>query len=107
VESEYLRTLNEAVSLDDWKAIVQTAVGQAKDGDGKARDWLTRYVLGAEPPRLTELVAQDIAGAGVAEDLLKALVRYVGNQHSRAQFHGAELREAVKLLGRAAEPDKT
>lgn len=32
--------------LQDWQAIIDKAIAQAKAGDGKARDWLGRYVLG-------------------------------------------------------------
>ena len=45
-EEEYLATMCEAVSLADWKKIVSKAVEDAKDGDGKARDWLGRYLIG-------------------------------------------------------------
>ena len=40
VERDYLAVLSEAVSLDDWRAVVARAVDDAKAGDARARDWL-------------------------------------------------------------------
>src|SRR5947208_112287 len=77
VEREYLRALNEAVTLDDWQEVVRGALAQAKEGDAKAREWLARYLIGDKPPRLIDLAADDVAGAGIGTELLKALVRYV------------------------------
>lgn len=50
IEASYLVSMTKAVSEDDWQAIVQKAVEQAKDGDYKARDWLGHYLLGATDP---------------------------------------------------------
>jgi hypothetical protein len=69
VEREYLAALGEAVSLDDWRAVVQAAVTAAKEGDCKARDWLTRHLLGEKPRRLSELAADEADGFGVDEEL--------------------------------------
>lgn len=45
-EQEYLATLSEAVSLTDWREVVTRAVSDAKSGDAKAREWLTKYLIG-------------------------------------------------------------
>ncbi len=45
-ERVYLRTLGEAVTVDDWHEIINAAVSAAKSGDARARDWLSRYLLG-------------------------------------------------------------
>jgi hypothetical protein len=47
VEDEYLMVLSDAVSLGVWKDIVKRAVEDAKDGDWRARRWLSLYLLGA------------------------------------------------------------
>jgi hypothetical protein len=99
VEREYLRALNEAVSLDDWEAVVKAAVADAKDGDAKAREWLARYLIGDEPPRLIDLSVDDVvAGGGIAAELLKGLVRYVKEARHRMRFDADDLREATRLL---------
>jgi hypothetical protein len=45
VEQEYLAVLSEAVPLDTWRAICERAAKDAKAGDHRARDWLSRYLL--------------------------------------------------------------
>ena len=39
-EEQYLTTLSETVTIDDWLAITEKAVDQAKQGDHRARQWL-------------------------------------------------------------------
>ena len=58
VERQYLAAFAEAVSLDDWQAIIQRAVADAKAGDAKARDWLSKYLVGDEPLALVELAEE-------------------------------------------------
>jgi len=45
VEGDYLARLTDAVTLDDWSAVVARAVTDAKKGDGRAREWLSRYLV--------------------------------------------------------------
>jgi len=45
VEAGYLARLTDAVTLDDWSAVVARAVTDAKKGDGRAREWLSRYLV--------------------------------------------------------------
>jgi len=55
-KAAYLKTLAEEVSVDDWRDIVRRAVDDAIDGDTKARQWLSNYLIGTPIRR----VAQDI-----------------------------------------------
>jgi hypothetical protein len=55
VEREYLSALVEAVSPADWLAIVARAVADAKGGNPKAREWLSKHLLGDDPFALVEL----------------------------------------------------
>src|SRR5438552_1917295 len=54
VEEDYLQAFS-AVSLADWKMVIKRALADAKKGDSRARDWLSRYILGDQP--LASLVA--------------------------------------------------
>jgi hypothetical protein len=45
-EKDYLRVTVGGCSVDDWGAIVQRAVKDAKQGDPRARDWLSRHLIG-------------------------------------------------------------
>jgi hypothetical protein len=63
-EAQYLEALSEAVSLDDWRAIIHTAVTKAKKGDFKAREWLTRLLVG-DDERVSELKRRAAGPFGV------------------------------------------
>jgi hypothetical protein len=58
-EHDYLAVLSEHCSLVDWAAIARKAVVDAQQGDGRARDWLSLYLLGkasdAHVPPLSQL----------------------------------------------------
>lgn len=45
-EAAYLRALNELVSLETWGRIIERAIKDAEDGDHKAREWLSKYLIG-------------------------------------------------------------
>ena len=62
VEADYLAALTDAVHLEDWVQIVDRAAADAKDGDNKARSWLSKYLLGIEPPDLSEIVLRKYFG---------------------------------------------
>jgi hypothetical protein len=59
-EGDYLRALAEECPPETWRSICQRAVANALAGDGKARDWLSRYLLGhpAELPTLGAVTSQ-------------------------------------------------
>ena len=70
-ERGYLRATVKACSIDDWQAIVKTAVVDAKMGDAKAREWLGRYLVGEPGPgRLLTLLVDDLTG----DDQVRAAV---------------------------------
>jgi hypothetical protein len=54
-----MAALGEVVTLDHWREVVTRALADAKSGDGKARDWLTRYVLGPQPRTFLEIAADE------------------------------------------------
>ncbi len=66
-ESAYMAVVMRVCGLEVWQAVVQKAVDDAQQGDAKARDWLTRYLLG-EPsarlkaPRPTRVIAEQELG---------------------------------------------
>ena len=62
VEADYLRSLTDAVSLDEWRAMVLAVVEQAKQGDMRSISWLGRYLLGtpgANTPTLGDLARSE------------------------------------------------
>ena len=46
VEEKYLKKLQTVVKLKDWVEIILKAIEQAKEGDEKARRWISDYMLG-------------------------------------------------------------
>ena len=44
-EKKYLTVLQGAVDMDKWLKICVTAVEDAMDGNWRARDWLSKYLL--------------------------------------------------------------
>src|SRR5262245_28501281 len=58
VEHDYLSATIGAVSVSEWVAVVVKALDQAKDGDAKARDWLSRVLIGAEPIAAQQLMKE-------------------------------------------------
>lgn len=69
VEASYLRSMQKAVTEDDWIEIVTKAVTQAKRGDNAARKWLSDYLLGT-PVNRTEIT-------GAEGSAMEIIVRYV------------------------------
>jgi hypothetical protein len=70
VEAQYLTALREAVSLETWNKVCETAVAQAVAGDAKAREWLAHYVIGrpfqavaVEEPQGPRLTLWDLLAA--------------------------------------------
>ncbi len=45
-EAVYLAAMTEAVTIEDWIAIVNKAVEQAKEGNAYSRNWLASYLVG-------------------------------------------------------------
>ena len=75
VERDYLAALSERLTLDDWRGIVDRAVADASSGDARARDWLSRYVLGVEPMRLTDLALRELMGVSADAELAAMIER--------------------------------
>jgi hypothetical protein len=46
VEQDYIVALSEAVPLDRWRKIIERAIADAEQGDPKAREWISNYLMG-------------------------------------------------------------
>jgi hypothetical protein len=57
-EREYLRALTEAVTVPEWQLVVGKALEQAKGGDHRAREWLSKHLIGDEPVEVLALVEE-------------------------------------------------
>ena len=43
-ESDYMATLLDTVTIEDWQDVVSHALLSAKQGDAQARAWLAQYL---------------------------------------------------------------
>ena len=104
-EGDYMSVLLEAVTLDDWRAVVNNAKTLAQGGDSQARAWLAQYLMGkpagSAPTPLT-VVVQQLNGA---DPLIDKLAREA--IHS-AKFPDAERgwKDGIKALVAAELTEK-
>ena len=109
VEREYLACLSDRVSLADWGAIVDRAVKDAKAGNARAREWLTRYLLGEPTTQsltLTELVTREALGVEVENEIAAEAdqVEHPGDAESLTRaFSPTVLDRALRLGIKALE----
>jgi hypothetical protein len=64
-EVEYLRAIQGACSPDDLRQIAAEAVRRAREGDPRARDWISRYLVGtavAAAPKPSDAIWQEETG---------------------------------------------
>lgn len=67
-EDRYLKTLSAAVTFDDWMAIIDRAVGQAKEGEWRARSWLSSYLMGTPVKRVeADVEITDHSGFSISD----------------------------------------
>jgi hypothetical protein len=56
VERAYLDELRRLVPLSEWGKVVARALEDAKKGDARARDWLSKYLVGDDPLLMLEVL---------------------------------------------------
>jgi hypothetical protein len=74
-EGDYMGTLIEAVTLADWREVVEGALQAAKGGDAQARNWLAQYLIGrpdAKAPSPLNIVVQQLSGTDPLVERLAA-----------------------------------
>lgn len=74
-EQDYLTALSEAVGIDAWRQVVARAVEDAKAGDGKARDWLAKYLIG--DAKADSSIAEADGKAAIAQQRLELVGSYL------------------------------
>ena len=81
IEADYLRTLLDTVTPDDWREVVAATLAAAKQGDAQARAWLAHYLIGKPatpaPSALTVLVQQLNGSDPVAERLAHPIIERI------------------------------
>jgi hypothetical protein len=72
-EGDYMGVLLDAVTLEDWRDVVNNAKAAAKAGDPQARAWLAQYLMGrpeGKAPTPLTVVVQQLNGADPLVDRL-------------------------------------
>lgn len=81
IELDYLRSLSDTITVDDWRDICSKAVKDAKAGNAKAREWITRHVLGSNPTAsLMDIAIRDAMNITSEMDV-QAKVEYLSLGH--------------------------
>jgi hypothetical protein len=98
-EADYMAVLLDAVSLDDWRAVITKTVAAAKAGDTGARAWLAQYLIGkpgtTAPAPLT-VVVQQLSGR---DPLVEKLAAPHIDRLEYPLLHAEdEMEDAVKAL---------
>ncbi len=77
-ESDYMGVLLDAVTMEDWREVVDATLQRAKQGDPQARAWLAQYLVGKPdakaPTPLTVVVNQWSGVDPVVERLAGPLI---------------------------------
>lgn len=86
-EGDYMSTLLNTVTLDDWQDVVNSTLAAAKQGDAQARAWLAQYLVGkpaGKAPTPLTVVVQQLNGDN---PLVNRLSKTVIDQHKYPSLH--------------------
>jgi hypothetical protein len=86
-EGDYMSTLLDTVTLDDWQEVVSSTLSAAKQGDAQARAWLAQYLVGkpaGKAPTPLTVVVQQLNGDN---PLVNRLAKPVLDQYKYPGLH--------------------
>jgi len=93
-EGDYMSTLLDTVTLEDWQDVVSNALTAAKQGDAQARAWLAQYLVGkpaGKAPTPLTVVVQQLNGEN---PLVNKLAKPVIDQYRYPSLHQDDALEA-------------
>ncbi len=107
-----MAVLLDAVTLDDWRTVVASAVQEAKAGNMQARTWLAQYLMGrpkGDAPTPLNVVVQQLSGADpVVNRLAKPIIdrhKYPGTHRDDPQEDHIRALVAAELQQRISTPE--
>ena len=86
--------LLDAVTLDDWRGVVNGALQAAKGGDPQARNWLAQYLVGrpeGKAPTPLNIVVQQLNGL---DPLVNRLAKPMIDREKYPSMHTNDAYEA-------------
>lgn len=117
-EGDYMLTLLDTVTLDDWQEVVSSTLSAAKQGDAQARAWLAQYLVGkpaGKAPTPLTVVVQQLNGDN---PLINKLAKPVFDQYRYPSLHeddawedrikaiiAAELAEKIPAIKTITSPE--
>jgi len=117
-EGDYMSTLLETVTLEDWQEVIASTLSAAKQGDAQARAWLGQYLVGkpaGKAPTPLTVVVQQLNGEN---PLVNRLSQRLINQHNNPFSNdddgfeeqikalvAAELAEKIPILETPSTPE--
>lgn len=106
-EGDYMGVLLGAVTLEDWRDVVNGAKAAAKAGDPQARAWLAQYLMGrpeGKAPTPLNIVVQQLNGA---DPLVEKLAATAIHRQKYPSMHANDGWEAqIRALVAAELADK-
>lgn len=106
-EGDYMRVLLDAVTLDDWRDVVNHAKAAAKAGDPQARAWLAQYLMGrpeGKAPTPLTVVVQQLNGA---DPLVNKLAKPMIDRQKYPSMHGSDaFEDGIRALVAAELAEK-
>lgn len=118
-EGDYMSTLLETVTLEDWQDVISSTLSAAKQGDAQARAWLGQYLVGkpaGKAPTPLTVVVQQLNGEN---PLVNRLAKPVIDQYKYPALHeddafesqikaivASELVEKIPILETPANQDQ-
>ena len=98
-EGDYMSTLLDSVTLDDWEEVVSSALSAAKRGDAQARAWLAQYLVGkpaGKAPTPLTVVVQQLNGDN---PLINKLAETLFDKYNYPDLHKDDaLEDQIKAL---------
>jgi len=83
-EKTYLIAMRDNIPLDAWIKIVARAKKDAMAGDARARDWISKYLVGDDPITIIELY-EELEQVKAINARVEKLVVERQRQHQRDQ----------------------
>jgi hypothetical protein len=106
-EGDYMSTLLETVTLEDWQEVISSTLTAAKQGDEQARAWLGHYLVGkpaGKAPTPLTVVVQQLNGEN---PLVSRLAHKVIDQYKYPALHQDDaIEEQIKALVSAELAEK-
>lgn len=106
-EGDYMGVLLDAVTLEDWRDVVNNTKAAAKAGDPQARAWLAQYLMGrpeGKAPTPLTVVVQQLNGA---DPLVEKLARPLIDREKYPSLHtNDEWQAQIRALVAAELADK-